>query len=304
MMRDMNLLTSNDRVIGVDMGGTKIHAGLVSRNHVQERSLRQVNGAARKEKVLADLILCIEELMQDSVQGIGVGVPSLVDVTSGTVYQMQNIPSWDEVHLGEILRERFAVPVYVNNDANCFAIGEKYYGAGKHHANFVGLTLGTGLGGGVVIHDRLYEGTSCCAGEFGSIPYLESIFEDYCSGKFFKRLLGMEGRVVSEQARAGEHAAIRAMHAFGEHLGNLLQTILFAYDPEAVIFGGSIRRDFPLFEPGVRHALQRFPYVHCVERLKLYASSLADSPVLGAAALYWDAHAKREQGESLGVGVS
>jgi glucokinase len=240
-------------------------------------------------------MLCIEELMQGTVQGIGIGVPSLVDVASGTVYHMQNIPSWDEVPLGEVLRERFGVPVYVNNDANCFAIGEKYFGAGRAHANFVGLTLGTGIGGGVVVEDRLYEGRSCCAGEFGSIPYRDSIYEDYCSGKFFKLMHGSEGKTISDQARGGDGTALAAMHEFGEHLGNLIQTVLFAYDPEAVIFGGSIRRDFPLFESGIHASLARFPYPHCVQRLRLHVSELADSPVLGAAALYWDADAKLER---------
>ena len=161
----MNLQNTNSFVIGVDMGGTKIGAGLISGQEVIERRVKGINNRESKERILSDLMLVIDELMRDDLLGIGVGVPSLVDVKSGTVYGVQNIPSWDVVPLAEILRERYKVPVYVNNDANCFAIGEKYYGAGQEFSNFVGVTLGTGLGGGVIVDDYLYAGSNCCAGE-------------------------------------------------------------------------------------------------------------------------------------------
>lgn len=288
-------LAKESLVIGVDMGGTKIGAGLVKGTEVIKRSVKGIDNTQSKERILSDLMIVIDELMQEGVLGIGVGVPSLVDVASGTVYSVQNIPSWDMVPVAELLKERYRVPVYVNNDANCFAIGEKYYGQGNPFSNFVGITLGTGLGGGVIVDDYLYTGSNCCAGEFGSIPYLDSIFEDYCSGKFFREKIGTDGKAVSEAAAAGDASALEAMRAYGGHLAQLIQTILFAYDPEAIILGGSIRKDFEYFGPTLMEKIRSFPYAHCIERLKICVSDLSDSPVLGAAALYWDAKMKEQQ---------
>jgi len=278
-----------DLVVGVDMGGTKIGAGLVSGSQVIRRSVKAIDNTQSKEQILSELMGVIDELIQDDVCGIGVGVPSLVDVVTGTVRCVQNIPSWDEVPLADLLWERYQLPAYVNNDANCFAAGEKYFGQGKPFSNFVGITLGTGLGGGVVVDNHLYSGNNCCAGEIGSIPYLDSIFEDYCSGKFFRDKVGSEGKAVSEAAARGDATALEAMKAYGEHLAKLVQTLLFTYDPEAIILGGSIRKDFEFFSPALLEGLKSFPYQHCIERLTIRVSDLADSPVLGAAALYWDA---------------
>ncbi len=292
---------NTDSVIGVDMGGTKIGAGLVSHNQVLKHAFKSIDGNAAKEIVLSDLILCIDELMDDEVKGIGVGVPSLVDVKTGTVLNVQNIPSWDEVPVGDILHQRYGVPIYVNNDANCFAVGEKYFGEGKPYDHFIGITLGTGVGGGVFLNQQLYEGVNCCAGEFGSISYLDSIYEDYCSGKFFREKIGVDGKIVSERAMQGDKEALRAFSDYGEHLGHLIQTILFAYDAEAIIIGGSIRKDYDFFEASMRSVLEEFPYGHCIEKLNIHVSKLKDSPVLGAAALYWDAMVKAESSLFLGT---
>ena len=123
----------------------------------------------------------IEEVFDSAVSGIGVGVPSIVDVEKGIVYDVQNIPSWKEVHLKQLLEERFQVPVFINNDANCFAIGEKHFGKGKDHENMIGLIVGTGMAGGIIIKNQLYNGYNCGSGEFGMIPYLEHNYEYYSS---------------------------------------------------------------------------------------------------------------------------
>src|SRR5690606_24955530 len=115
-------------------------------------------------------------------------VPSVVDVDKGIVYDVQNIPSWKEVPLKAIMEERYGVPVQVNNDANCFALGEKYFGQGRDSKAFIGLTLGTGLGAGIILNDKLYAGPNCGAGEFGMVPYLDYHYEYYASGQFFTLL--------------------------------------------------------------------------------------------------------------------
>src|SRR5690606_10392508 len=116
--------------------------------------------------------------------GIGIGIPGLVDSSNGIALGLANIPSFQHVELKKFLTGRFSKPVFVNNDANCFAIGVHKYGVGKSFKSLVGITLGTGVGGGIVINGQLYSGLFSAAGEWCSAPYLDHNFEYYCSGKF------------------------------------------------------------------------------------------------------------------------
>ena len=102
------------------------------------------------EETIQALISIISEVFDKEVLSIGIGVPSVVDRRAGIVYNVANIPYWEEVHLKELLTQRFSVPVFVDNDANCFALGERYFGKGQTVSNFVGLTIGTDLGGGII----------------------------------------------------------------------------------------------------------------------------------------------------------
>ncbi|MDH3269578.1 MAG: ROK family protein, partial [Ignavibacteria bacterium] len=112
-------------LIGVDMGGTNIVLGRVEKDQFDKCESFDISAQGTKEKILEEIINAIYCVFDHNVAGIGIGVPSLVDVNKGIVYNVQNIPSWDEVHLKDILEEQFGIPVYVNNDANCFTIGEK-----------------------------------------------------------------------------------------------------------------------------------------------------------------------------------
>ena len=121
----------------------------------------------------------------------------------GVVYDVQNIPSFKEVDLKRILEEEFKIPTYINNDANCFIVGEKYFGAGRDYKNIVGLIIGTGLGAGLYTNGKLYCGTNCGAGEFGMLPYKDGIYEDYCSGKYFSNGLKTTGKEIFYRAEKG-----------------------------------------------------------------------------------------------------
>lgn len=127
--------------------------------------------------------------MCPEVAGIGVGVPSVVDSEEGIVYNVANIPSWAEVPLKRLLQERFSVPVYINNDSNCFALGVKLFGEGRKYRNLVGMTIGTGVGTGIIINGELYSGQNTGAGEIGSLPYLSHDFEHYCSSGFLSDII-------------------------------------------------------------------------------------------------------------------
>jgi len=275
-------------IIGVDMGGTNIGLGKVEKNQIDKFMSFDISAQATKEKILEEIINAINSVFDEGVAGIGIGVPSLVDVEKGVVYNMQNIPSWDKVYLKDILEEHFGIPIYVNNDANCFTVGEKYFGKGKKFSNLVGLTLGTGLGAGLIINNRLYSGVNCGAGEFGSIPYKDKIIEYYCSGQFFEKVHGIKGQIFFEKAKNTDTNALEIFGEFGYHLGNAIQTILFSLDPEAIILGGSVSRAYPYFRNSMWASVNKFPYKHSLKNLVIEVTTEPNISVLGAAALYYE----------------
>ena len=148
----------------------------------------------------------------------------------------------------------------------------------------VGVTIGTGIGAGVVIDRHLYGGQYMGAGEIGSFPYLDSDFEHYCSSFLFKRY-GTTGAVVAEKAQQGEQTALEIWKEFGRHLGNLIKAILFAYAPQAIVLGGGIVSAFPFFKDAMEQTMQSFPYKIISDNVRVVASHQKDSSLLGAAAL-------------------
>jgi glucokinase len=275
-------------VLGVDLGGTQVRVGKVRDGALEGSATARISSQAAEEVVLGELFATIDRVFDDEVAAIGCGVPSVVDVERGVVYSVENIPSWKEVHLAERLESRYGVPASINNDANAFALGEHRFGAGRGHRSLVGITLGTGLGAGVIVEGRLYAGAHCGAGEIGSIPYREGALEDACAGPFFRREAGVSGDEVFARAEAGEAEALRLYERYGFELGYAIEVTLYAYDPEIIVLGGSISRAFELFDGGMRERLKEFDYPHVLERVEIVPSRLEHAAVLGAAALCLD----------------
>jgi glucokinase len=280
---------AGETFVGVDLGGTNIRVGQVKAGIVTARAERKISGKAAEDVVLKEIFETIDEVIGDGAAGIGIGVPSVVDVERGIVYTVENIPAWREVHLKDKLESRFGCPAHVNNDANAFALGELHFGKGRGFRDLVGVTIGTGLGSGIIIDGRLYSGPNCGAGEIGAIPYRDSTLEQYAAGPFFVREAGVGGEVVFQRAQGGDPEALRLFHAFGLELGHALLTILYAYDPELIVLGGSIAGALPFFESGVREKLKSFAYQHVLEKLVIARSETEDVAILGAAALCIDA---------------
>jgi glucokinase len=128
-----NLL--EEYVIGIDLGGTNVRCGLVNENAVSAIHSKRINSQASVEEVMQDIFALTDQLINGSVNAIGIGVPSVVDLEQGIVYDVQNIPSWKKVPLKKWMEERYQRPVIVNNDANCFALGEHYR---THYRNGAG----------------------------------------------------------------------------------------------------------------------------------------------------------------------
>jgi glucokinase len=276
-------------IIGVDLGGTKVLVGAVIGGEATRLVRRDVPATEPAEVVLAAIVDTIDEVFDRSVVGIGCGVPSVVDVERGIVFDVENIPSWKEMPLKAALEDRFGVPVSVNNDANAFVVGEYVFGKGRGHRNIVGMTLGTGLGTGVIVAGRLYSGGNCGVGEIGMMAHKGLTLEEHCSGPFFKREYGVGGEMVYRRALAGDADALAAFDRYGRELSEAVMIALYAYDPDALIFGGSISAAFGFFEAGLREGLERFAYPRVLGRLVIDRSELENAAVLGAAALYVDA---------------
>ncbi|MEN8122179.1 MAG: ROK family protein [Bacteroidota bacterium] len=282
-------LSDNKKIIGIDLGGTKINAGLIEGLKIIDKKYRLIPADSDNAREIVNLIIeVISELFDKSVKGIGLGIPSLVDREKGIVHNVQNIPSWKEVYLADILQDKFQVPVYLDNDANCFALGEYKFGAGQNCQNFVGLTIGTGMGAGIITNGHLLKDANCGSGEFGSIPYLESIYEDYCSGKFFKTFYHEDGENLLKKVKDGNSIAIKAFSEFGTHLGNAIKTIMFSVDPHKVIIGGSVSNSKAFFSDSVLDTLEGFPYPDSVKNLEIIYTNTPDIAIFGAASLYYD----------------
>ena len=275
------------KLIGVDLGGTKITAALIENEKIVKQYTCPTPYDRKKMVVVEAIAETISEVFDTEIQGIGIGVPSLVDLETNEVIDVTNIPSWDIVPLKQLLEERFLKPVFVNNDANCFALGEKHFGKGKLYRNFVGLTIGTGLGAGIIINNHQYSGQLCGAGEFGNIYYLDSNIENYCSGMFFKNQ-HLSGKEEAEKARNGDTRAQKLFDDLGHHIARGLGNVLFALAPEAIILGGSVSQSFPLFEKSMRKTFEDFPFQRLYQNLKFEVSSDDNMAVLGAASLVID----------------
>ena len=273
--------------LGIDIGGTNVSFGLVKDGEIRQAfSAPSFAQEATMEQTLESLSAHIRQIITPETRKIGIGVPSVVDIKEGIVYDTQNIPSWKEVPLKAWLEDRFGVPVAVNNDANCYALGVyAKYPAEARPELLVTITLGTGVGMGIVEEGRLFCGANCGAGELGTLPYRDSVIEDYCGRHFFDAA-GRDSREVSAAARAGEPAALALFDELGRNLGVLMSTVLFAYDPSHVAFGGGIAHNYPLFRPAMERYLQEhFPYRKVLERLKVDIFTDHNIPVIGAALL-------------------
>lgn len=271
--------------IGVDLGGTNIRAGVVQAGNIQTLRRHILEHKDSLTHTLSQLIDLIRPLCQYPVDGIGIGVPSVVDVHQGIVYQVANIPSWEEVALKGILEKELNLPVWINNDVNCFILGEHQYGLARNYSSALGLCIGTGLGCGLMLNGELYMGANGGAGEMGMLSYLDQTLEYYCSGSFFTDSHGTSALDTYKQAQTGNAGALALWAEFGRHLAQAIKMILYTYDPEIIIMGGSISKAFTFFEPSMRAHLADFPYPETLRRIQILPSEQENSGVIGAAAL-------------------
>lgn len=271
--------------LGIDIGGTTISLGLVQGARViKEVCVPSFASNATQEQTLQYLASQIEALLSPAVDKIGIGVPSVADPEKGIVYDAANIPSWDVVPLKEKMEARFGVPVKVNNDANCFALGAAAMLEDVPHT-VVGVTLGTGTGVGIVVNGTLFSGSHCGAGEICSLAYNGADYESFCSKKFFLAR-GVNPREVALRAGKGDPEACALFREFGHHMGELLAAVMYAYDANCILLGGGIAKAFPLFEAPMWDTLrEKYPYRRSLEELTVKVLPQQNLALIGAALL-------------------
>ena len=255
-----NASFTNIMTIGVDLGGTNIRAGIESGGNIfnQRKELLHANGSL--SETLTQVIEFIRPLVSADIKGIGIGVPSVVDVERGIVYNVTNIPSWLRVPLKDILEDEFEIPVCVNNDVNCFTLGEYQFGLAKGMKHIVGVSAGTGLGAGIIINHHLFNGNNCGAGEIGLLPYLDHNVEYYASGNLFRAVFNTTAEAAHHRAALGNAEAIRHWNEFGVHMAEALKCVILAYDPEAIVLGGSLSKAYDYFNDSMRNTLKDIPF--------------------------------------------
>ncbi|MDR2234071.1 MAG: ROK family protein, partial [Tannerella sp.] len=247
--------------IGVDLGGTNIRAARLTEGVIEEQFQMKTPKDPKDEWETVEVIKeVIFSVMNDKVKAIGIGVPSVVDRIRGIVYDVANIPHWKEVHLKKILEAIFEMPVYLDNDANCFALAERYFGVGRDYENFVGLTVGTGLGGGIIQQGRLLQDANCGSGEFGTLPYKDHTVEYYASGSFFSNVYGIDGGEMYLLAKQQDTKALEAYSQLGKHLGEAVKMVVLTVDPQMIVFGGTVAEAHPFFESAIYESLEDFAY--------------------------------------------
>ena len=272
--------------IGVDLGGTSIRAGRIMNGVIEvQNQVKTPKGAKDEWETVEALKEVILTVMNEHVKAIGIGVPSVVDRVKGIAYDVTNIPHWKEEHLKKVLEKELEIPVYLDNDANCFALAERYFGVGKDFDNFVGLTLGTGLGGGIIQQGKLLKDANCGSGEFGTLPYKDNTVEYYASGSFFSNIYGVDGGEMYQRALRQEPEALEAYRQLGKHIGEAVKMVVLTLDPQMIVFGGTVAGAHALYEEAIWDGLQDFAFPSSIKNLQLFFSEMEHPGIMGAASL-------------------
>jgi len=299
----------NTYAIGIDLGGTNVRIALVS----PRGELLQKIKEATSEELLETILAGTEKLMSDEVAGIGLGVAGLIDREERRVLISPNLHIVEKIDLVGALERRFTTRVVIENDANAAAFGELWAGAGKGLSNFVLLTLGTGIGGGIVYDKKLLgmaaeighmsilaDGEKCGCGNFGCLELYasarailsqassaleagrESILREYCGGNFYK--LATED--IHRAALDGDNLARELLKNAGRYLGVGIANIINVLSPEAVILAGGLIGSWELYVQEAIKEAARKAMKELFERVSIIPSLLKDDAgVIGAAGM-------------------
>jgi predicted NBD/HSP70 family sugar kinase len=289
-------VSADDRVfLGVDLGGTQMRMAAVTAHgqlatDVLVTSTGPAFGPVELRRALRDLGRRLHERLGGrEVAALGFGTPGVVGREA--LSQCDNLPLLNGSDLLELLRGAASCPVKLENDARCFTLAEARFGAGRGAGDVCGITLGTGVGCGVMTGGRLHRGAGQQAGEVWRIPIRGRPLEDFLSGAGVVRgyeaaggrsAPGLDARALEGRAREGDPAALAAWHAFGEDLAFLCASVTALLDPEVIVIGGSLAQARGLYDAVLDERLARYA-------VRLATSELGRAAgLIGAAALNID----------------
>lgn len=303
--------------VGIDMGGTNMRLAVVSEDGTIINSTRY-NTAARdgKDAVISRLSSATSELISEgrrhgTVVGVGIGAPGLIE--NGVVRCSPNLPGWNNVPLKDLLEEAVSLPVFLENDANVVAYGEKSLGAGKGFNSLICITLGTGVGGGLILDGRIWKGAFGMAGEVGHVIVepngvqcscgSRGCLETYASATGIVRMAreavlrgdagwdmdNMTTETLEASARGGDKIAASLFAVAGRSLGIGIASLLHILNPDAVVIGGGVSKAWDLFYPSLAKEINDRCFKEIAERTRILPASLGDrAGMLGAARLAFE----------------
>jgi len=264
--------------VAVDLGGTNLACAIAARDcSIIRRTINAAGAGLGSERIIANIekniadLIHLSEVGADSLAGIGVGAPGIVHADQGIVHRAANFPRWQDVPLGRILEERFSLPAFVRHDVDMATLAEKHYGAGRGKDHVVCITVGTGIGMGMILNGRLYRGSRAGAGNLGHMiidkdvaaaddsggGYLESLaagpairaraleavrqgkdslLRELCGGELEK----IDARMVFEGARQGDGVSARIVRETVYLLGIGVANVINLLSPEIVIVSGGV----------------------------------------------------------------
>ncbi|MBN2102425.1 ROK family glucokinase [bacterium] len=298
--------------IGVDLGGTNIKAGSVSD---QGKVLKEMSISTEADKgqahVLGRIIQVIQDVAEGSeIGGVGIGIPGQINVERGICYFAPNLPGWKDVSVTPVIKKKLGCPVVLDNDANVAALGEFAYGAGQGSQHLLMVTLGTGVGGGLVLNGRIFRGFRDLAGEFGHITVdcnghtcscgRKGCIEEYASIRGIVRMVrealdaGVESslrgvekltpREIYHDAVNGDTLAIEAFQRAGDYLGIALADVANLLNIERVVVGGGIANAGNFILEAARARVQKDALPEAAESVEIVKAQLGNSAGLVGAA--------------------
>lgn len=298
-------MTSETFFIGMDLGGTTFKAIAVTRDgHILDRIQASTDAQAEPVVVIQNMVNAIRALQHKHaaaghLRAVGFGVPGILDLPHGTVRRSPNLPRWHDMDLRAVLARHLSLPFIIENDANAALLGEMWRGAGRGMTHVIMLTLGTGVGGGVVINGEILHGANGYAGELGHTVVdpngprcgcgSAGCLEQFASGTAIARMAApyygeVTAETVARLARQGDSRAAAVYQQVGHALGIAVANFANLLNPQCVVIGGAVAKAFDLFIDTMQETMRQRTFAEVYDSLRIVPAICGtDAGGLGAA---------------------